>query len=37
MWVTVLRDPDGYKLDVEGPTPVPEDTTLSEFEASQNV
>jgi hypothetical protein len=36
MWVTVLRDPDGYKLDVESPTNVPEDTTLSEFETSQN-
>jgi lactoylglutathione lyase len=34
MWVTVLRDPDGYKLDFESMTDVPEDTKLSEFEAS---
>jgi lactoylglutathione lyase len=26
MWVTVLTDPDGYKLDFESPTDVPEDT-----------
>lgn len=35
MWVTVLSDPDGYKLDFESPTDVPEDTKLSEFEASR--
>jgi lactoylglutathione lyase len=29
LWVTVLRDPDGYKLDFESPTDVPEDTRLS--------
>ena len=33
MWVTILRDPDGYKLDFESPTDVPEETKLSEFEA----
>jgi lactoylglutathione lyase len=32
MWVTVLSDPDGYKLDFESPTDVPEDTKLSEVE-----
>jgi catechol 2,3-dioxygenase-like lactoylglutathione lyase family enzyme len=30
MWVTVLSDPDGYKLDFESPTDLPEDTKLSE-------
>ena len=35
MWVTGLSDPDGYKLDFESATDVPEDTTLSEFEASK--
>jgi hypothetical protein len=35
MWVTILSDPDGYKLDFESPTDVPEETRLSEFEASR--
>ncbi len=35
MWVTVLTDPDGYKLDFESVTDVPEETKLSEFEVSQ--
>ena len=35
MWVTVLTDPDGYKLDFESMTDVPEETKLSEHEASQ--
>jgi lactoylglutathione lyase len=26
MWVVVLSDPDGYKLDFESPTDVPEET-----------
>ena len=26
MWVTILTDPDGYKLDFESPTTVPEET-----------
>lgn len=26
MWVTILADPDGYKLDFESPTEVPEET-----------
>ena len=30
MWVTCLSDPDGYRLDFESPTNVPEDTKLSE-------
>lgn len=31
MWYTIVRDPDGYKLDFESPTDVPEDTKLSEI------
>jgi Lactoylglutathione lyase and related lyases len=30
LWVTSLRDPDGYKVDFESLTDVPEDTVLSE-------
>ena len=30
MWVTAVRDPDGYKLDFESPTDVPEETELAE-------
>jgi len=26
MWVTILSDPDGYKLDFESPTTIPEET-----------
>lgn len=29
MWVTLLTDPDGYKLDFESPTDVPEETVYS--------
>jgi hypothetical protein len=29
MWVTILADPDGYKLDFESPTNVPEETTYT--------
>ena len=32
MWVTAVSDPDGYKLDFESVTDVPEDTKLSEVE-----
>src|ERR1019366_1212075 len=32
MWVTVLNDPDGYKLDFESVTDTPEETKLSEVE-----
>jgi lactoylglutathione lyase len=32
MWVTSLRDPDGYRVEFESPTNVPEDTKLSEVE-----
>ena len=30
MWVTILTDPDGYKLDFESPTDAPEETIYSE-------
>jgi catechol 2,3-dioxygenase-like lactoylglutathione lyase family enzyme len=30
LWVTSLVDPDGYRLDFESPTDVPEDTVYSE-------
>lgn len=33
MWVTGVRDPDGYKLDFESPTDVPEETKYSEWKA----
>jgi lactoylglutathione lyase len=30
MWVTILTDPDGYKLDFESPTDVAEETVYSD-------
>jgi len=30
MWVTCLSDPDGYQIEFESPTDVPEETVLSE-------
>jgi hypothetical protein len=30
LWVTQLVDPDGYKLDFESPTDVPEETIYHE-------
>jgi lactoylglutathione lyase len=30
MWVTTLTDPDGYQIEFESPTDVPEETELSE-------
>ena len=30
LWVTSLTDPDGYRLDFESPTDVPEDTVYAE-------
>ena len=35
MWVTILSDPDGYKLDFESPTGAPEEMTLSQWEGGQ--
>jgi hypothetical protein len=29
LWVTSVMDPDGYRLDFESPTEVPEDTIYS--------
>jgi lactoylglutathione lyase len=33
MWVTILIDPDGYKLDFESPTDAPEESEFSETDA----
>ena len=30
MWTTSIRDPDGYRLEFESPTDVPEDTEFDE-------
>ncbi len=30
LWATTLSDPDGYRIEFESPTDVPEDTRLSE-------
>lgn len=30
MWVTSLRDPDGYRMDFESPTDAPEESVLEE-------
>jgi lactoylglutathione lyase len=35
MWVTSLSDPDGYKIEFESPTDVPEDTQYPEREHPQ--
>jgi lactoylglutathione lyase len=34
MWVTILADPDGYTLDFESPTDVPEETKFSDWKAA---
>jgi lactoylglutathione lyase len=34
MWVTSVQDPDGYRLEFESPTDVPEETVFSEDESS---
>jgi hypothetical protein len=31
MWVVAFPDPDGYRLDFESPTDVPEETMYSEW------
>lgn len=36
MWVTFVQDPDGYKLEFESLTDVPEETVFSEPESSQS-
>lgn len=35
MWVVVLNDPDGYHLDFESITDVPEETTYAEWSKSE--
>jgi len=30
LWVTAFTDPDGYKLDFESPTTIPEETVYSD-------
>lgn len=37
MWVTCFSDPDGYKLDFESMTGVPEESKLSEVETTKNI
>lgn len=34
LWVVSLLDPDGYRIDLESPTDVAEDTTLTEHRAA---
>ena len=36
MWVTIITDPDGYKLDFESSTDVPEETIYSELTQTEN-
>lgn len=36
MWVTSLKDPDGYRVDFESYTTVPEDTVLEDFPDATN-
>ncbi len=35
MWVVVLNDPDGYHLDFESITDIPEETTYAEWSKSE--
>jgi len=37
MWVVAFTDPDGYKLDFESPTNVPEETTYGTWIMQQTV
>jgi catechol 2,3-dioxygenase-like lactoylglutathione lyase family enzyme len=36
MWVVTIKDPDGYNLDFESPTDVPEETKYSDWNKSNN-
>ena len=36
MWVVAFTDPDGYRLDFESPTDVPEETMYSDFVKTMN-
>jgi len=35
MWVVIFRDPDGYKVEFESVTDIPEETTFSEWTAKK--
>ncbi len=35
MWVVMFRDPDGYKVEFESVTDIPEETTFSEWTAKK--
>ncbi len=35
LWVTSVADPDGYRLDFESPTDLPEETKLSELDPAK--
>lgn len=37
LWVVSFADPDGYLVEFESPTEVPEDTTLSEWRRSRTM
>lgn len=37
LWVTSFTDPDGYRIDFDSPTNVPEETTLSQWEAGNSL
>lgn len=36
MWVVLLEDPDGYRIEFESPTDVPEETKFSEWQSAHN-
>jgi lactoylglutathione lyase len=36
MWVVGLKDPDGYRIEFESPTDVPEETKFSEWQSAHN-
>jgi hypothetical protein len=36
MWVVGLKDPDGYRIEFESPTDVPEETKYSEWQSAHN-
>jgi lactoylglutathione lyase len=36
MWVVGLKDPDGYRIEFESPTDVPEETKFSELKEAHN-
>jgi lactoylglutathione lyase len=36
LWVTCFTDPDGYRIEFASPTDLPEETTLSQWEAGNS-